>query len=65
MNQEWLNYIHNKARSRVSVACDEYHVHSADCLNGPEDAVAICKLAEMLREQHAAVERFVKEFSRA
>lgn len=45
------------AKSRVMVSCCEYHNHSATsgCLDGPEDAVNVCKMAEAILSLRARI----------
>ena len=52
-----IKKIHEHAKKSVSVACDEYHQHSAlqGCLHGDENAINVCKLCEYIYDLQEAV----------
>jgi len=56
-----LEKLYGEAKSRVKVACDEMHPHTAirGCLAGDKDAITICKFAERLRELESAIDEFM------
>ena len=37
-----------ESEAKVTVACDEYHQHTADCLHGPVMDVRVLKLLDTL-----------------
>lgn len=61
--------IFKRAQTRVQVACDEYHAHSAlrDCLYlktgveaTPQDVVDICKLCEHIEALYQLAEPLIE-----
>ncbi len=43
-----LEELKKKHEERITVSCDEYHAHSTDCLEGPEDSIDILRLVDDL-----------------
>ena len=63
MTDEELDAIHEEAKRTVSVACDDYHQHSArkGCLHGDPMAVAVCVLCEELRSVRAGLKKLCED----
>jgi len=66
MNTKEINKIFEKAKSKVSVCCDEYHGHSAKCLvpiedKGDEKDVTICMLCETILVMKSLMEDLINE----
>lgn len=62
LNNNEIEKIYKLAASRVVVACDENHTHSAlnDCLHGDEKDIIICKLCESIKYDRHRLSEFYK-----
>jgi hypothetical protein len=56
-----IEAMHKAASAQVSVACNEYHAHNANCLSGPKQAIDICKLCETILAERQRVAEVVAE----
>lgn len=62
MNRQELKDFRDEKAALVTVNCDEYHSHSAlrGCIEGPKDAVMVCKMWEYVSLLEAKLEEISK-----
>lgn len=63
MKSREIDQIFEDSMSRVTVACDDLHSHTAlkGCLRGDPRDVTICKLCEVIKKDREELARIVKQ----
>lgn len=64
MNIREIRRLKTRHEKNLSLRCDEYHMHSPDCLSGPKDSIAIVKLALELLSLKSRIKKFAKKESK-
>ena len=62
MKDDWVEQAFKKVENRVTVSCDEAHMHTAQhgCISGDKDAVLICNLVEEVHRLEGKIEQAKK-----
>ena len=55
LSKEELEKIEKEAKQKVRLSCDEYHLHTVNCLVGDENAITILKLIDHIRTLEGAI----------
>ncbi len=58
-----LKRLKEKHSERITVSCDDFHAHSTDCLEGPEDSIDILRLVDDLVWTREAIRKLARHES--